>query len=164
MAFKTKPVDEGTPEPNNTVARLSETREGFIERLRKELADQRASGTNAMYDKVMAASTAEEIFEAGESELPSSRDYLGKPLEVLGYRWNLSAIEDGELPVYQVVEAIDLETGDVVNFGSSANVALRQLIRFAENGLLPFRMALYQKGRSIKWRPLNATEIKAYGR
>jgi len=165
MAAKPVPA---SPEPEiaSTVA-IPASRQHFIQRLMLEVETQKASSVERIYDKIAAADTLEEIFEAAVAGLTKSEDILDTPLLVRGYSWNRSAIQTSELPVYAVLDAVNLDTGEEIAVSCSANSALRQLVRMDDKGYFPVRMVLTAKHTvagydAMDWRPFNSTEEKAY--
>lgn len=81
---------------------------------------------------ILAAQSDDEVFEAGEAGLLSGEDMLEKPLAILGYAFNRSGFDEGGLPVYAVITALDLsqEGKPEVQFSLGGETCLTQLFRW----------------------------------
>lgn len=85
---------------------------------------------------ILAGQSDEDVFEAAAAGLASGENLVDVPLNLLNYTYNKSGFEAG-LPVYAVVSAVNLETGEKIDFSFGASSAIAQLHRF--EALKPFK-------------------------
>lgn len=134
-------------------------------------------GTGEIVERIQAAILAgqsdEDVFAAAAAGLASGEQYVDKPLSLLNYAYNKSAFTDtGGAPVYAVVEAVALESGEKVTFSLGAMSALAQLHRwealqpFAQRDGLPCSIASKRTAQgfdALYFRPLTPAEQQRVG-
>lgn len=113
--------------------------------------DDPAEVQKTIMEGILAAESFDDIFSENIGELESGRNLLGIPLMVTGVRWNSSDFnEDGGLPFYGVVEAVNEETGEKINFSCGSTTAMAQLFRADQLGQWPLHITLKETGRTTK--------------
>jgi hypothetical protein len=120
-------------------------------------------------EKILAAATIEDVFAEAEASALGIENFVDIPLELQDFSLSRSKFnEPGQLPVFAVVDAVNLDTGEKVTFSCSAQSALTQLWRFRE--LESFPLPASVKGRPtaagytvLMFRPLTSGENKRLG-
>lgn len=102
-----------------------------------EIADQIA-------EKILAAETADAVFDAAEIGLETSESLLGIPLRILRISYNKTGFDQG-LPVYTVVTSVDANGIEHV-WSIGGSTAQTQLFRWNQAGHLPIVAVLVEKG------------------
>lgn len=109
-----------------------------------EVADDPAEIQREILLQIMNATSDDGIYGVGNAT--GWREYEGVPVEIRGFRWRPSSLDEGS-PVYVVVNAIVIDSGEVVVLTTGANTVLAQLYAFAKNGRLPGERVVLEKGK-----------------
>lgn len=109
--------------------------------------------SRAITDRILQATTADEIL--APQGLISARDLLDVPIALTGVRWQASTYEEGA-PVYAILEAKVLQSGDRVSVSCGARSVLAQAFQLQRRGFLPADVVIRQKGEPTRsgFRPL----------
>jgi hypothetical protein len=154
-----------TPEPSQEiVVRTQDDVEEFV----RILATGDTSGFNEEFDdpdevsrriiaSILAAPDSTGMFAAASgSDAVGWREYKGRPVEIRGFRWRPSDFEEGS-PVFVIVQAIEITTGEIVNLTTGASAVLAQLAWMAQNGqLVGAKVTLMESDKPTRagYRPL----------
>lgn len=108
-----------------------------------ELLDQDPREVNARFARRFAqAQTIEDLFNVMEGN--SSQTLIGRKVQINGVQWAPYEADDGIIPL-AICEAIDLETGEVIEFATTSS-ACTMFIRRAELiGALGFQAKITSK-------------------
>ena len=119
--------------------------------------------------RILAAASDDDILNAGSAGLDSAEKYVDVPLSIEGFRFNKTGYDEGSLPVYAVINAANLDTGEDVVFSCGGETVCTQLFKLDmvqsfedRNG---FACAIASKttgkGNTVySLRPLTASERK----
>lgn len=81
--------------------------------------------------KVLDSQTDDDVLESANAGLTSAESMANVPIRILNYRFNRSTMQDSDLPVYAVIDAVDHE-GVSFTIGCGAETVLTQLWRLSE--------------------------------
>jgi hypothetical protein len=96
---------------------------------------------NAIALSIATKTSAEDIF--GLESTVSSKDLVGVPLEVRDWRLMRSDLSE-EPSAFMVIDAVNLETGEVVVMTSGSKHIMAQLYAAKNAGLLPRRLTVQE--------------------
>lgn len=99
-----------------------------------EVIDDPAEISVQILARYLAAESDEDL---GQKEATPWGDLLDVPVEVRGFRWQRSAFEGMGSPIYFIVSAVNLETGEPLVLTTGSMNALAQLTNLAKRGRLP---------------------------
>lgn len=89
--------------------------------------------------RVLAAGSLEDVLN--KQAVVKLKDYVGRPLTVLGVRWGESDYEGG-VPFYAIVDAVVEATGEKVVASCGGQQVLAQLYMMAKHDWLPARVTV----------------------
>lgn len=99
-----------------------------------EIIDDPGEISRQIIDQLLAAKSDDELQAFGNAE--GWREYLGVPMELRNFKWLRSTIEGDGLPIYAVVQATDLQAGEVRTLTCGSANVLAQLSNMARRGTL----------------------------
>lgn len=99
-------------------------------------ANRSGDAAAQIQEAILSAGSDDDVFGAAEGGLPSGEDLIGVPMRILRYELQKSTIADAPMPVFAVIDAEKLETGEGVTFSIGGASTLAQLWRWAQ--LKPF--------------------------
>lgn len=106
----------------------------------RELAPEDSTAiTRSIMERALRADTVEDIF--AEEGTIATKDYVGIPIQVNGVKLNEGELE-GEPSVYMLVEALNLNTGEVVILNTGAPNIMAKLYRLHQLEKLPIKVAV----------------------
>jgi hypothetical protein len=123
----------------------------------------------AIQERILLAETVEDVFAEADASAVGIENFVDVPHRITGFSLSKSKFtEEGNLPVFAVVEAINLDSGEEVTYSCSAASGLVQLWRFQELDAFPLDCSV--KGKStasgytvLTYRPLTPGENKRLG-
>jgi hypothetical protein len=89
--------------------------------------------------RILSATTADDVL-APQQTTPAE-DVLGVPVEVRGVRWNPSAYNGGP-GAYAVIDAVRVDTGEVLAISCGSRNVIVQLYRLVKLGALPRQVVI----------------------
>lgn len=99
-------------------------------------------------ERILSAETEEELFASQEAM--GWREYEGRTMEVRGVRWNRSSYDQGA-PVYAVVDAVDIVTGQFVTLTTGSKSVMATLLWYDIRAAWPTRLVLQPtKGKTAE--------------
>lgn len=98
-----------------------------------EVVDDPAEISREIMAQLLAAESDEELEAVGSAT--GWRELAGVPMELHGFRWRPSAFEEGA-PIFFVVDATRLDTGQRVALTTGSGNILAQLTNMARRGTL----------------------------
>ncbi len=99
-----------------------------------EIIDDPGEISRQIIDQLLAAGSDAELQAFGNAE--GWREHLEVPMELKNFKWLRSTIEGDGLPVYVVVQATDLTTGEARTLTCGSANVLAQLSNMARRGTL----------------------------
>ena len=99
-----------------------------------EIIDDPAEISRQIVAQLLAAEDDSQVFDFGNAV--GWREFVGTPMEVRGFHWRPSAYEAGA-PIYFVVRAVRLDTGEIVTLTTGSHNVLAQLSNLARRGRIP---------------------------
>jgi len=125
-------------ETNNTEQVLAELG-GILVNVQK--ADPEAA-TRRMSERMLGAETLDALYDSTKGT--TSDELAGKSIEVRGVFWQSYESDRGEIP-QAVVDAVDLMTGDVFEFVTTATMLVTFLYKAQQLGAIPFKTRIASK-------------------
>lgn len=115
-------------------------------------------------EQILRAPDVTGMFAAASgSDAVGWREYRGKPVEIRGFRWRPSDFDVGS-PVFVIVQATDIATGEIVNLTTGAAAVLAQLAWMAKHEqLVGAKVTLMESDKPTKagYRPLKLVPAAA---
>lgn len=108
--------------------------EKYERRIFELSVDDPAQIINQMLDRILQASSAEEIL--GQPEVEHAAEMIHKPFKMTGVRWLRSAFTDGPA-VYAIIDGVLLEDGEQVAITCGASNVMAMAYRLDELGMIP---------------------------
>lgn len=98
-----------------------------------EVIDDPAEISRSIVAQLLSASSDEELQNFGNAV--GWKEYLNVPMEIHGFRWQKSSFDEGA-PIYFVVQATELESGERLTLTTGSMNVLAQLSNMARRGTL----------------------------
>ena len=89
----------------------------------------------AIIERILDSEDADEVFQ-GQQAI-GGRDALGRPFTLNGVRWHRSRYEEGQVPVFAVLDASFLDDGTRVALTTGALNVMAQAYQLKRLGALP---------------------------
>lgn len=130
-----------------------------VEKMRRimELESDIAGSSNAreivsrIQQNILESNTDDDVFANADISLPSAEDFVDIPTLILGFALSRSSFkEDGGLPAFAIVSAINLNDGQEVNYSIGAESAVTQLFRWEQIQKFSERTVTNEKGDSVQ--------------
>lgn len=99
-----------------------------------ELSDDPDAVSREIVAQILAAESDEDIYSVGNAT--GWRELEGVPVEIRGFRWRRSSLEEGG-NMYVVVNAFALDDGQALVLTTGGRTVLAQLYALARTGKLP---------------------------
>lgn len=128
-----------------------------------EIVDDPAEISRSIVSQLLSAESDEELQNFGNAE--GWKDYVGVPMELHGFRWQKSDFDQGA-PIYFVVQATDLTTGERKVLTTGSMNVLAQLSNMARRGTLVGGVWMLTEGGKTRsgFTPLWLTQPEANGK
>lgn len=97
--------------------------------------------------RLLTAESLDDLLSPQEAE--KADDWIGKAIEVHGGRWMRSDYDEGA-PVYLLIDAVDVESGERVLITCGARNVMAQVMRMHQQGWLPAKVKITRARRASK--------------
>lgn len=133
----------------------------LIGKLELEATVDSKSSTYSIMERILAAETEEEIFDAQEAGSIGSKDHTLQPfrLQASGIEWKKSGqvyIDQGGFPYYALLHVTDIATGEelVINAGGPSVVSVLSNLLSLDGDERPIEKRPFERYREEGGRPL----------
>lgn len=164
--------DQAVDITSGTIAANVRPYERFTESLlRQATADSTSRAFDVaanQVDKIISATTADEIMNADEGGVVSGQDMEDVDLRIRDYTVGKSADEfNATLGVFILMDCINLETGEEVIVNTGAALIIAKVVALKANGLLPFDAVIKgtktRNGTLLRLRPVKQRATNSAG-
>ena len=123
------------------LANSAAVEKALVEGVELPMDENSDAAARAIVEQILAAPDVEAIFSTFDAR--PIADYLGKPLEVRGVKWNRSSFQEGP-PVFAVVRGVDLETGEAFTGTCGGRSVMAALFAFGRMNAYPIALKIIE--------------------